>query len=308
MKSDDYIFLVKESFREWSRDNVSRLAAALAYYTVFSLAPILVIAVSIAGWLLGQENVRMEVLGQIGEAIGPQARELVAEMIDQAMRPEGGIIAGIIGLVALLVSATGVFAELQNSLNNIWGVMIRPGRGILATIKDRLLAFGMVLAIGFLLLVSFIIDALISILGAHFVELLPFPATIIRVLSLLISLAVVTALFALIYKYIPDVEINWRDVWIGAIITAILFTIGRFALSIYLARAGVASAYGAAGALVLILLWVYYSAQVLFLGAEFTQVYANNYGSGITPSEEAIPLTREARARQGMPRDEEQLE
>jgi membrane protein len=292
--------LVKETFSDWSEDNATRLAAALAYYTAFAIAPLLVIAIAIAGYFFGDEAARDQVGQQVSGVLGSTAGEAVNDMVQRAGANQGsGIAATVIGIATLLFGASGVFGELQNALNTIWEVAPKPNQGIWATIRQRFFSFAMVLGVGFLLLVSLVISTALGAIGQFFGG--DEPTLIWKVISFLISFGVTTALFALIFKYLPDAKIQWGDVWIGAAATALLFTIGKAALGWYLGRESTTSAYGAAGSFVALLLWVYYTAQILFLGAEFTQVYARRYGSKIEPAENAVPLTEEARAQQGMP-------
>lgn len=298
--------LIKATFSEWSADKASRLAAALAYYTIFSLAPLLIIVIAVAGFVFGEQAARGEVVNQIEGLVGSQGAEAVQTMIENAGASKStGIVATIIGLATLIFGATGVFAQLQDALNTVWGVEAKSGGGIMGTIKNRLLSFTMVLGIGFLLLVSLAVSAALSGLSNYLNSVMPGSDLIWQILNFVISFSVVTLLFALIFKVLPDVEIDWSDVWMGAIITALLFTIGKFLIGLYLGRSSVSSTYGAAGSLVVLLLWIYYSAQILLLGAEFTQVYANSYGSHIRPDDKAVPVTKAMRARQGLKESEE---
>ncbi|MCI0396072.1 MAG: YihY/virulence factor BrkB family protein [Chloroflexi bacterium] len=296
--------LVKRTFKDWSEDKATRLAAALAYYTVFSIPPLLLIAIAVAGQVFGEEAAHNQISGQISGLIGPDGAQAVEEMIENARQPAGGLLATIAGVVVLLFGASGVFGQLQDAMNTIWEVMPKPGRGILGTIRARFFSFTMVLGVAFLLLVSLLISAALAALDEFVVGLLPGFEVVLQIVNGVVSLAVITFLFALIFKYVPDVKIAWSDVGIGAAITALLFTLGKIAIGLYLGNSAVSSTYGAAGSLVVILLWVYYSVQILFLGAEFTQVYANNYGSHIVADRGAIPLTEEARAQQGIPSEE----
>lgn len=298
--------LAVETFSEWNEDKAPRLAAALSYYTVFSLAPLLVIVIAIAGIFLGQsdDQAQSQVIGQIATVVGQDAADAIGDLLQSANRPQLGSLAGILGLAALLFGAAGLFGQLQDALNTIWEVAPKPDRGIWGIIRDRFFSFTMVLGTGFLLLVSLIITTALSA-TLSFVAGDSFEQTVLGwIVNFVISALVTWLLFALIFKIIPDVEIAWRDVALGAGITTILFVIGRILLSLYLANSATTSAYGAAGSLVLLLIWVYYSAQILFMGAEFTQVYARRYGSRIRPSQNAVPLSEEARATQGMPRKE----
>ncbi|HEX5688735.1 MAG TPA: YihY/virulence factor BrkB family protein [Roseiflexaceae bacterium] len=301
--------LLKETFTDWNEDKAPRLAAALSYYALFAIAPLLVIVIAIAGFFFGREAASGAIVGQIQGLVGEQSAQTIQEMVaNAAANPSGGIIATVIGIVTLLFGALGVFGQLQDALNTIWEVQPKPNRGWLEMLKDRLAPFTMVLGIAFLLLTSLVISAALSALGKFFGGVFPGYALLGQIINFIISFAVITLLFAMMYKYLPDVKIAWSDVWIGAAFTALLFTIGRLLIGIYLGRSSTASTYGAAGSLVIVLLWVYYSAQILFMGAEFTQVYAKKYGTQIEPAENAMPITEEARAQQGIPHEEEKEE
>jgi membrane protein len=293
--------LVKSTFKDWNEDKASRLAAALAYYTAFSVAPLLLIAISIAGLVFGDEAAQGSIFAQLQGLLGSEAAGTVEAAVKNSRQPGASTISAIIGLVTLVWSASNVFSQLQDALNTIWEVQPKPA-GIVGSLKRRLLPMSMVLGIGFLLLVSLVLSAALSALGHFFNGLLPGMTVLWEVVNFVISFAVVTGLFAAIYKLLPDVEIQWSDVWIGAAVTALLFTIGKLLIGLYLGNASIGSTYGAAGSLLVVLVWVYYSAQILFFGAEFTQVYARRFGSQIRPSEHAVPLTEEARAQTGMPR------
>ena len=273
---------------QWSEDKASRLGAALAYYSIFSLAPLLLVIIALAGIFLGgHDSARTQVIQNLGGVIGPDAARQIGEMAQGANKQSSGTLASIIGIVVLLFGASGVFLQLQGSLNTIWKVEPKPGQGIWAMIKQRFLSLGMVFGAGFLLLVSLflttILKALVHSMSAYFPM-----AGALQLVTFVVSFVIITLLFALIYQVLPDVDIGWRDVWIGAIITSLLFMIGQAALSWYLGTQSTKSAYGAAGSLVVLLLYIYYSAQIVFFGAEFTQVYANSYGSKIQPSANAI--------------------
>lgn len=280
--------ILKQTGKEWLDDSASQLAASLAYYTVFSIAPLLIIAIAIAGAIFGEEAARGEIVAQLQGLIGQEGAKSVQTAIENADRPEVSSFASIISIVILLFGASGVFAQLQNALNAIWNVKTKPEAGIINIIRKRFLSFSAVLGIGFLLLVSLLASALLSGLSNYMSNALPGMDIIWQVVNLVVSFGVITFLFALMFKYFPDVEIEWRDVWIGAVITTVLFTLGKFALGYYLGNSSFSSTYGAAGSLVVLLAWVYYSAQIMFFGAEFTQVYAKEYGSGIRPSKHAV--------------------
>lgn len=290
--------LVKETFLEWNKDKASRLAAALAYYTVFSLAPLLIIVIAIAGSVFGEEAARGEIVGQIQGLVGRDGAQFIETAIENVSKPEKGTIASVISLVVLLFGASGVFAELQDALNTIWEVQPKPGLGLLGFIRSRFLSFTMVLGIGFLLLVSLVVSTALTALINFFGNLLPGIDFLWQLANFILSFVVTTLLFGLIYKVLPDVKIAWGDVWIGATITSVLFSLGRFLLGQYLGNSSFGSTYGAAGSLVVILVWVYYAAQILFFGAEFTEVYARRYGSRIVPVN-AEDSTHESLSRSG---------
>lgn len=295
------IGLLKATVADWQEDKASRLAAALAYYTVFSLAPLLVIVIAIAGLVFGQDAAQNQIVGQLQGLMGKEGAAAVQTMIANANKPTTGIIASIINIVILLFGASGVFAQLQDAMNTVWEVAPKPNQGVLAMLRSRFLSFSMILGIGFLLLVSLALSAGLSGLSSYIGNLVPGLDFLLQLVNFAISFGVITLLFAMIYKILPDARIAWGDVWIGAAITALLFTIGKSLIGLYLGNASVGSAYGAAGSLVVLLLWVYYSAQILFFGAEFTQVYASKYGSRITPDKHAVAVTEEAQAQQGIP-------
>lgn len=296
MKFQDLKYLITQTFQEWSEDQASRLAAALAYYTIFAMPPLLIIFLAISSQIFqdAQERLTTEITGFIGETGG----QAIVAILENASEPEGTAIATIVSIIILFFGASGVFSQLQSALNTVWEVQADPNRSFWRTIQDRFFSFTMVLGIGFLLLVSLIISAILSTLQDYLTQIVPHAVSIAHIINFVVSLAAVTFLFALIFKIVPDVKIAWREVWIGAGVTAVLFTIGKWAVSFYLSRSAPASTYGAAGSLIIILLWVYYSAQILLLGAEFTQVYANRYGSSLQPERGAIPLAQAAQLRQ----------
>lgn len=272
-----YVNLFRQAFTEFGDDKAQRLGAALAFYTIFSLAPLLLIAIAIAGMVFGREAAQGQIFGELRGVFGPQAAAGVQEMVKSAAKPKSGTIATVVGIVTLLFGAAGVFGQLKEALNTIWNVEPRKTSGIMVILKDRFLSFAMVLGTGFLLLVSLVIDSVVAAAG-HFVgSRLPGGEALWQGVQLVVSLGVVTLLFALIFRFLPDVRPAWRDVWLGAAFTAVLFVIGKFALGLYLGKSALGSIYGAAGSLVVLLLWVYYSAQILFFGAELTQVYARTH-------------------------------
>ena len=292
--------VLKLTYQDWKEDNASRLAAALAYYTIFSLAPMLTIVIAVTGLIWETDVVRMQILSQVRDLIGPEGADFVANLISNRGNPAEGFVALIIGIITLLLGALGVFNELHNSLNLIWNVKVEKPEGFLRSIKklliDRFLSFAMILAIGFLLLVSLVITAALSATQETIGEAFPLSELLWQIVNLALSIGVITILFTLMFKFLPDAEITWHDACIGAFVTSLLFSLGKAAIGIYLGNSAVASAFGAAGSLVLLLLWIYYSAQILFFGAEFTQVYANQYGSKIAPERKETSVLEESRA------------
>jgi membrane protein len=265
----------------------------LAYYTIFSLAPLLIIVIAITGLFWQQQAVHQQVMNQIQGLVGAEGATFVSNLLTSASNPARGITATVLGVITLFLGALGVFNELHNSLNIIWNVKEEEPKGFLESVKntifDRFLSFTMIFGIGFLLLVSLVISAGLSAAQKTLGNAFPLSEFIWQMINLVVSIGVITLLFGLIYKVLPDTEIAWRDVWLGALFTAVLFSLGKFLIGIYLGNSAVASSFGAAGSLVLLLIWIYYSAQILFFGAEFTQVYANNYGSKILPEGEEVP-------------------
>jgi len=274
--------------QDWWNDNCLRLAASLAYYTALSLAPLLLLLVGLTGIVLGREQVGHQLTAQLEGLIGPAGRELVTSIL-AATNPQEGALATIVGLVTLFIGATAVFGELQATLNLIWEVRPAPTSGvwagIWAVLRERIFSLALVLALAFLLLVSLVISAALASAAALFQG--PEQALLSRLLEITVSLLVLTFVFALLYMYVPDAEIGWRDVWPGGLITAVLFTLGKTAIGFYLGQASVGSAYGAAGSLVVLLVWVYYSALIMFFGAEFTHAWATRHGD-VTPQPHAV--------------------
>jgi membrane protein len=303
--------MIKETFKGWQEDGALDLGAALAYYAIFSLAPLLLIVIGVAGLVWGREAVQGQLVGQLQGIVGEQGGQAIQTMIANAGKHGSGVAATIIGLVTILFGATGVFVQLQNALDRIWNVEPKPGAGIWGFVKTRMLSFGMILGIGFLLLISLVVATAVTAVSTWATGLMPAAKVLTEGLAFVVSFALTTLLFAMIFRFLPDVKITWRDVWIGAAATALLFTLGKFLIGLYLAKSSVASTYGAAGSLVVVLLWIYYSSQILFLGAEFTQVYASHYGSNIRPSKHAVPVVRKtevASAREWPPTKEKEKE
>jgi membrane protein len=271
-------------------DNVPRLGASLAYYTLFSIAPILLVAIAVAGLVFGAEAVRGEVVGQLKGLLGEEGAQAVQAMLEGASRTQsGGIVATVVGSVTFVLAATGAFLELQAAFNTIWRVQADPSANVKAFVLDRLRSFGLVVAIGFLLLVSLAVSAALAAFGAWLSQRAPGVPLLLNALNLLVSIGVTTALFALLYRFVPDVHLSWRDVTAGAFFTALLFTAGKQAIGLYLGQSATASSYGAAGSVIVLLLWVYYSSQIVLLGAEFTRAYAEYHGKTPSPQEFAAP-------------------
>jgi membrane protein len=293
----DTWMIVKEAGEGWDSDNVSRLAAALAYYTLLSLAPLLVIAIAVAGLVFGEDAARNRIAGELAAVVGSDAARAIQEVVKRAQAPQAGVISTVVGAVVLFVGASGVFGELQTSMNTVWNVKAKPGRGVMGIVKDRFVSFTMVLGVAFLLLVSTILSAALAAVGGLLGSALPGGEAIWQLVNFVLSLAMVTGLFALIFKMVPDAEIAWKDVWVGAAVTALLFSLGKLLIGLYLGKSGISSSYGAAGSLVVLVIWVYYSAQILLLGAEFTQAYSQHFGSRVEPSDNAVEADAEAQVR-----------
>ena len=284
--------LTKDVVTKSLDDRVLRLSAALSYYSIFSLAPLVLIAISIAGAVFGEEAASGLLADTLRSSIGASAADAVQDMVLATRKPSDNIIASLTGVLVLILGATGAFGELQSALNTVWSVQQKSGQVIRTLLRDRLLSFTMVLGIGFLMLTSLILTTALQIASDLIARLLPVPGVFWSVLSSVISFLVVSALFGAIFRFLPDVEIEWKDVRFGALLTAGLFVVGKIVLSWYLGRAATASVYGAAGSLVLILLWVYYSSLILLLGAEFTEVHAHSRGRAIQPSTGAVRVSR----------------
>jgi membrane protein len=290
--------LVRDTFNEWSEDKVPRLGAALAYYSMFSLAPLLIIAIAIATLFFGETSAQSGVMQQVEAAVGPSAAKAIGDMLSAAHQTGGYTAATVIGIVILLVGAGSVFVQLQDALNTIWKVTPRPGRPIWEIVRERFLSFLVVLGTGILLLASVVVSTTLSVFAKYWGS---DDVVLWQVINGITSFLFITVLFALLFKVLPDARVAWSDVWVGAAFTALLFTAGKYLIGLYLGQGTTASAFGAAGSLVIVLVWVYYSAQIILFGAEFTRVYADKYGAGVVPADHALPVTVAARARQGMP-------
>ncbi|MFZ1546956.1 MAG: YihY/virulence factor BrkB family protein [Candidatus Nitrotoga sp.] len=280
MNIKNILNLVKATFSAWIDDNAPSMGAALAYYTVFSIAPLLLIVISVAGLIFGVEVARGEIIAQLQNLMGKTGALVVQGLLESVSKPTESVTAAIIGVVLLLIGATTVFAELQDDLDRIWRAPKRTkDAGIFGLIRTRVLSFAMILGIGFLLIVSLILSAALAALGKWWEPLFGRFGLLANLVDITLSFLLITIAFAMIYKLMPRMKIDWRDVWIGAVVTAFLFTIGKFLISIYIGRSGVASGFGAAGSLVVLLIWIYYSAQIFLMGAEFTRIYSYAFGS-----------------------------
>lgn len=274
---------------KWSEDKCPTLGAALAYYTVFSLAPLMLVLLAVFGLIYGgSDAAREKITHQLGYFVDHSTVDVVKNIASNAAKPSKGILSTVVGVVVALFGASGIFGQLQEALNKVWGVKPKPGGGIKGFLRTRFLSFGMVGGVCFLLLVSLTLSSMIHLFSDPLKQVLPGGDVLPLLINLAVDLVVVTLLFALIFKYLPDAKIAWKDVWVGAILTTLLFLMGKWALGLYLGSGSAGSAYGAASALITTLVWVYYSGQILLFGAEFTQVYATQYGSHVEPSEHAV--------------------
>ena len=285
--------LVKSAAASWIDDYAPSMGAALSYYTLFSIAPLLLIVISIAGLIFGKDAARGEIFGQLQTLMGAESALAIQALLTSVSEPSKSITATIVGGVMVLIGATTVFSELQDAMDRIWRAPARPKTGgIMSLLRSRLLAFGIIFGIGFLLIISLVLSAALAALAKWWAPLFGGWQTLAEVINVLLSFVLITVAFAMIYKVIPRVRVKWNDVWIGAVVTALLFTIGKFLIGLYIGKTGVASGFGAAGSLVVVLIWVYYSAQIFLLGAEFTWVYAHTLGScKKEPEPEDAPVT-----------------
>jgi len=281
--------LIKETGKSFSEDDTGTLASALSYSTLFSLAPILIIVIAVGGWIFGRDSVQGQIFGQFRSFLGDKGALQLQDLLKSAYSPGKSRIATLVAVVLLILGATSVVNQLQFSLNKIWQVKPKPKKGYLKYLRDRVLSFGLIIAIGFVLLVSFVLSAALAGLGHFLASRFSLDAVIfLTIIDIVLSLVVITLLFALIYKFLPDANISWSDVWVGAMFTSVLFIISKYLIGLYISKSNIGGTYGAAGFVVLILLWVNYTALILFLGAEFTKVYATDYGKPIEPAEYAV--------------------
>ncbi len=283
--------VTKDTFKGFGDDKITKLSGSLAYYTVFSMGPLLVLIISLAGLFFEREAVTGKVYSVLEGFVGPDTAVQLQEIIKNAAINDKGTLAIIIGAITLLIGATTVFAEIQDSINTIWGLKPKPKKGWLKMVQNRFLSFSVIISLGFLLLVSLAISGIVEGISAGLQERFPDVAVVVfYIINLLLTLSISTAIFAVIFKVLPDARIQWKDVFSGALVTAVLFMIGKFGIGIYIAQTDVGSTYGAAGSLVVLIVWVYYSSIILYLGAEFTKAYAMKYGSAIHPNDYAVTI------------------
>src|SRR6185436_6153208 len=288
--------MTRQTFAEWSNDKGGRLGAALSYYTVFSLAPLLLLVISIAGLAFGREAAEGRMFGTLAGLLGAETSRLIQAAVTKASQSRsGGVLGTIAGIAILLAGATGVVIELQGAINTVWKVEPKPNRGIWGVVRTRMLSVAMILSLGFLLLVSLVVSAALAALSGWMRSAFGDIAILGWFIDAVVALGVISTMIALIYKILPDAEVAWRDVWVGAIATAVLFMIGKYLIGLYVGKASVGSAFGAAGSMAVLLVWIYYSAQIVLLGAEFTRVYANRVGAKVRPSKQAVPAQVAAR-------------
>jgi membrane protein len=300
----DIKYLLRVSFSEWSRHKGARLGASLAFYTLLSLTPLMLVVVSLVGLVVGPRSAESDIIQQIRDLVGPQGALAVQALLQGSRNTTHGVLATALGLITLLFGASGVLIELRDALNTIWEVrapQVTGMRTITAFIKERLFSFALVLAVGFVLLVSLAVNGFIAALGSFSASMLPAHEVIMHILNALVSLFVITGLFAAIYKVLPDVRIEWRDVALGAAVTSVLFTVGKLLIGIYLGKASFASTYGAAASVVVFIIWVYYSGQIFFMGAEFTKAFSVRYGSEPTLHPEGMVVESRTKASDGNP-------
>ncbi|WP_369615554.1 YihY/virulence factor BrkB family protein [Flavobacterium sp. CFS9] len=287
-------YLLRTTFLEFNDDNAIKLSAALSYYTIFALPPLLIIIITICGFFFGEEAVTGELYGQINRLVGNDAAIQIQDAIKNVQLSDSNVFVTIFGVVMLLIGASGVFAEIQSSINFIWGLRAKPNKGLKKFIQNRIMSFSMIVSVGFLMLVSLMLNAVLDVLNARLkLYLADSTVYLFYIINLIIVLGSITLLFAIIFRTLPDGIIKWRDAFIGAGCTAILFMIGKFAIGFYLGNSTIASVYGAAGSVIIILVWVYYSAIILYFGAEFTKVYAKTYGGKIAPNGYSVEIKKE---------------
>ena len=290
MRVRDVGKLLWDSGMKWWDDKAPRLGAALAFYTALSLSPILLIVIAISGQIFGHDVARAQVVAQMESLVGEEGAKVTQTMLANAWQESSGFVPAVIGIVTLLVGATGVFAQLQDALNDVWGLKPKASIGLWGLLKDRVLSFAMICGLGFLLLVSLAVNAALTALGDYLGGYLPNWSLVLQIFNALLSFFITFALFAMIFKLLPEARIALSDVWIGAGVTTVMFMLGKFVIGLYLGRGAVGSSYGAAGSFVVLLLWIYYSTQIVLFGAELTQLYANRFGWGVVPADKAVPI------------------
>lgn len=273
MRINDFVSILKTTFAAWNKHEAPRLGASLAFYTILSLSPLVIIVVAVGGFIFSRSTAQTHMLSEVQGMIGPDGGKAVESMLANAQKPAAGILGTIVGVLSLLFGASGVFTELRSALNLIWEVKPEETSGVVALLRERFFSFGMVLSIGFLLLVSLVVSTVLAAVGKFFGGLLPVPAAVLMVVNFLLSYAGVALLFGLIFRYVPEAKVRWSNVWLGAFVTALFFTIGKTLIGLYLGKSSVGSTYGAAGSVIVVIVWVYYSAQIFFFGAEFTHAY-----------------------------------
>jgi membrane protein len=291
MKMNELSTILLNTISYWHKDKVSRIAAALAYYTIFALAPIILISIAIAGIAFGHDIAENHILLEIQSIIGLESTDELRMLLHSANKPNSSLISTIIGIFILIFAALGLLNELQDGMNTIWNVKTKSGHFLWRIIKYRILSFAMIVAIGFLLLVSLILNVLLTTFSDYLNHIFTAGYILASIIYFIVSLVGVTSLFALIFKILPDVDIHWREVWLGAFISALLFSLGKHLIAAYIGNSNLATVYGAAGSFIVILIWVYYSAQILFTGAEFTKAYSKFHRARIKPMSFATPLT-----------------
>jgi membrane protein len=288
MSTKDLLSILKTTFAAWNKHEAPRLGAALAFYTILSLSPLVIIVVALAGVIFSRSTAQAHILSQVQGMIGVEGGKAMESMLANAQKPAAGILGTIVGLLSLLFGASGVFTELRSALNLIWEVNPEETSGVVALLRERFFSFGMVLSIGFLLLVSLVVSTILAAVGKFFGGLLPIPSPVLAVLNFLLSYIGVAVLFGLIFRFVPEAKVRWVNVWLGALATALFFTIGKTVIGLYLGKSSLGSAYGAAGSVIVVIVWVYYSAQIFFFGAEFTHAYSEHRSAPAPGGSEAV--------------------
>lgn len=280
----NFFILIKQSAVDFIADDALKYSASLSYYTIFSVAPMLIMAIAIGSILFGRNAIEGHLFGQINSIVGNEAALQIQDMLRHTSLKKNNTLATIIGIVVFIIGATGVFGEIQSTINKIWGLKAKPKKGIIKYFVNRVLSFAMVVSIGFLMVVSLLASTVIGILNTKLNTILPNTTFILVVVNNCVALLIISLLFAIVFKYLPDSIVKWKDAWIGSLFTSFLFLLGKYLIGLYLSNSSSASAYGAAGSLIILLLWIYYSSILLYFGAEFTKNYALKHGHGIHPN------------------------